>query len=397
MKKILSPFLIISFSLLSTISYSQGIYTSGETAQILKSVSAKLNGIKTVSYKYKREAVYTDDNYHNMYNATVYINFNASSNNIFYHFQAEDDKYFSCYNGSQYFALNKKDKTIDIKQKPGREVFESLSPLYNSIISLKAIFHWLIKNDSIKKVIVDTVIGNKKFYLLKFELYNQYLGNLGSIADFTADYTGDKNKPYVIIIDKKTLLPYQYITKFKNRKEDFIAASFTTININPKAPAELSWFYSTYTATYKAPTPKKPLVNTGVQLEDWALPSYKIEKTDSVFLYQYKGKIVMLDFWIKSCGPCLASFPHLNELQLKFGADKFQLLSINTQDAKEDIAFFYKKHKPVYKMLFAGGQLAEQYGVSAFPTVIIIDKTGKIIYAGSFDKVEIEKLIKKNL
>jgi thiol-disulfide isomerase/thioredoxin len=397
MRKILYPFLITSFSLLITICYSQGIYTSDETAQILKLVSAKLNGIKTVSYKYRRESVYTGENYHNIYNTVIYINFNASSNNAFYRFQAEDDKYFSCYNGSQYFELNKKDKTIDIKQKPGKEVFESLSPIYNSLISLKAIFPWLIKNDSIKKVIVDTAIGTKIFYLLKFELYNQYLGNLGSITNFTAEYTGDKNKPYEIIIDKKTFLPSQYITKFKDHKEDFIAASFTNINTNPKVPAELSWFYSTYTDAYQAPKPKKPLVNSGVQLEDWVLPSYSLQKIDSVSLYQYRGKIVMLDFWIKSCGPCLASFPHLNELQLKFGADKFQLLSINTQDAKEDIAFFYKKHKPVYKMLFEGGELAEQYGVNAFPTVIIIDKTGKIIYAGGFDKAEIENLIKKNL
>jgi thiol-disulfide isomerase/thioredoxin len=244
---------------------------------------------------------------------------------------------------------------------------------------------------------VDTAIANKNFYLLKFELYNQYLGNLGSISDFTAEYTGSKNKPYEIIIDKKTLLPYQYITKFKDYKEDFIAASFTGITINPKAPGKLSWFYSTYTKAYKAPKPKKLLVNRGVQLADWQLPSYSLQKIDSVSLYQYKGKIVMLDFWIKSCGPCLAAFPHLNELQLKFGTDKFQLLSINTKDTKEDIAFFYKKHKPVYKMLFEGNQIAEQYGVSAFPTVIIIDKAGKIIYAGSYNKVVTEELIKKNL
>jgi thiol-disulfide isomerase/thioredoxin len=397
MKKLLYLLIIAPFLLLITVSYSQGVYTPAETAQILKLVSTKLNAIKAISYKYKREAVYTGENYYNIYNTVVYIDFNAGVNNSFPHFQAEDDNYFSCYNGSQYFELNKIDKTITITKKPGREIFESLSPLYNSIISLKAIFAWMIKNDSLKKVIRDTIIGNKKFYLLKFELYNQYLGNLGSITDFTAEYTGDKNKPYEIIIDKKTLLPYQYIAKFKDRKEDFIAASFTNTTINPKAPDELSWFYSTYTAAYKAPKPPKPLINAGVQLQDWVLPSYSPQKNDSISLYQYSGKIVMLDFWIKSCGPCLASFPHLNELQLKFGADKFQLLSINAQDTKEDIAFFYKKHKPVYKMLYEGEQLAAQYGVSAFPTVIIIDKAGKIIYAGGFDKVEIENLINKNL
>jgi outer membrane lipoprotein-sorting protein len=100
MKKLLSLLMIAFFLLLITISYSQIIYPSTETAQILKSVSAKLNNIKTVRYKYKREAVYTGDNYHNIYNTIVYIDFNASANNTFYRFQAEDGKYFLCYNGS---------------------------------------------------------------------------------------------------------------------------------------------------------------------------------------------------------------------------------------------------------------------------------------------------------
>ena len=200
-----------------------------------------------------------------------------------------------------------------------------------------------------------------------------------------------------IIINKKTNLPFRYSSKFKDRKDDFIAANFLNIDTDPKAPEELSWFYSTYTGEYQLPKPKQPLVNLAVQLEDWILPSYTPGTTDSISLYQYRGKVVLLDFWIKTCGPCLASFPYLNELQQKFGSDKFQLLSINTEDPKEDIAFFYKKNRPVYKMLFDGERLAERCGVFAFPTAIVLDQTGTIIYAGGFDKMAIEKLIQEKL
>lgn len=376
-------------------SYSQAVYKQDETIKILQMVSGRLNSLNTVSYKYSRESLYAGENYHNIYNTTVYIDFNGDGNE--YQFQAEDDKYFSCYNGSQYFFLNKVKKNIVIEQKPGKDVFESLSPLYNSIISLRAIFPMLIKNDSVKKIITDTTINNEGFYRLSFELYNHYLGNLGDIENFTAAYTGDRNKPYEIIINKKTLLPHSYTTKFKDRSADFIAARFMNIDTNPKKPDELSWFYSTYTAEYEAPKPKNPLVSLSTELENWTLPSYVPGKIDSVSLYQYRGKIVLLDFWIKTCGPCLASFPHLNELQKKFSADKFQLLSVNTEDKKEDIAFFHKKHKPVYKMLFGAERLVEEYGIPSFPTCILLDKTGKVIYAGGFDKEEIEKLVAAHL
>jgi thiol-disulfide isomerase/thioredoxin len=106
----------------------------------------------------------------------------------------------------------------------------------------------------------------------------------------------------------------------------------------------------------------------------------------------------MLDFWIRTCGPCLASFPHLNELQQKFGNNSFELLSINTEDKKENIAFFYNKFKPRYKMLFGAETLAEEYGIPAYPAIIILDKSGKIIYtAMGFDQQAIEKVIKANL
>jgi thiol-disulfide isomerase/thioredoxin len=395
-EKFLQNLSLFIYLLLSAgISISQPVYKEDETLKILQAVSAKLNSIHEVSYKYSRESLYAGENYHNIYNTTVYIDFRGEGNE--YQFQAEDDKYFSCYNGSQYFFLNKVKKNIEIKQKPGKEVFESLSPLYNSLISLRAIFPMLIKNDSIKKALTDTAINSENFYKLKFELYNHYLGNLGDIRDFTSQYIGDKRKPYEIIINKKTSLPYSYTTKFKDRDEDFIAARFMDIDTNPKRPDEFSWFYSTYTAEYEAPKPTKPLVSLSTELKNWTLPSYETGKVDSISLYQYRGKIVLLDFWIKTCGPCLASFPHLNELQQKFGSNEFQLLSINTEDKKEDIAFFYKKHKPVYKMLFGAERLVEEYGIPAFPTCIILDKAGKVIYAGGFDKEEIEKLVKQHL
>jgi len=379
-------------------SYGQLKYNNKETKEILSRISEKLSNLQSVSYKYNREIFYKDENYHVSSSWNIYIDFTAKNNNAGYRFQSDDDKFFACYNGVQYFGLQKSNKTIEIRQKPRKDLFESLSPLYNSIISLRNMIPLLLNDNSIKKSITDTTINNTDFYFIQVELYNHYFTNLGSIDEFTSEYTGDKNKPYEILIDKTTILPYQYITKFKDRPADFITATFTDINTNPEAPGELSWFYSTYSDEYSLPAPKKAMIATGLVPENWVLPSYDPLLDDSVSLYQYRGKVVMLDFWIKSCGPCISSFPHLNELQQKFGKDRFQLLSLNTEDTKEDIAFFYKKYKPVYKMLFKADRFVDEYGIYSFPGIILLNKSGKIIYAGGgFDQAAIEKIIKDNL
>ncbi len=395
-----SPMVVFIFAIYTPLNiYGQVKYGKEEVGGILTRVSEKLNSIQTVSYEYNRNTFYSGENYRHSFSTHVYIDFTASNNNAGYRFQTANKKDFSCYNGVQYFSLQRDKRIIDIQQKPDAELFESLSALYNSYISLRNILPLIIRDNSIRKNITDTTIDNKDFYLLQVNLNNHYFTNLGGKAAFTPEYIGDKNKPYEIIMDKTSMLPYQYISKFKDKPADFIEARFTDVDTNPNAPEALSWFYSTYTSVYSLAGPKKMLITKDEIPENWVLPVYSPEKTDSVSLYQYRGKIVMLDFWIKSCGPCLASFAHLNKLQQKFGTEKFQLLSINTEDKKEDIEFFYKKHKPVYKMLFNGEALVDSYGIPAFPAIIILNRAGKIIYVGDngFDQVAIEKVIKKNL
>ena len=371
--------------------------SSSACKKILAAVSKKINSIQRVRYHCTRESVYSGENYHTIYSPEVYIDFTSNKNVAGYQFQAHDESYFSCYNGVQYFGLNKEKRTIDIEQKPKAGSFESLSPLYFSFISMRTMIPLLLNSKDILFHMNDTVFNNEKYYAISFELHNRYFGGLGKLESFTKDYTGNKTKPYVLIVNKKSILPYQFVAKFKDRPSDFIAVSFTNIDLSPKAPEVNSWFYSTYTNEYRPPAPAKPMIAVGAVPDNWVLPFYDPKRIDSVSLYQYRGKIVMLDFWIKSCGPCMASFPHLKELQQKFGPDKFQLLSINTEDGIDDISFFFKKHSPNYKMLFGGDKLVEAYGIPAFPSIIILDQSGKIIYSGrnGFDQHAIEEVIKK--
>ena len=192
-------------------------------------------------------------------------------------------------------------------------------------------------------------------------------------------------------------MPFE-VLQVNDRNDDFIKTSFTNINISSPSPSEFSWYYSTYVNEYK-PTVQKDLlqlISVGSLAPEWTLPLYN--KKENITLRNFKGKVVLLDFWIKNCGPCIKSIPDLNALQQKFKNVKFEILGINSYDPKEDIIWFCNKNKPKYKNLMQGKEIAVKYGVTSFPTVILIDKNGKILYSGnSLEKIKNEKMIEKAL
>jgi len=129
-------------------------------------------------------------------------------------------------------------------------------------------------------------------------------------------------------------------------------------------------------------------------MPNFTLPAYTASGIDSVSLSRYKGKLVLVDFWFKSCGPCMAAMPKYNALQHKFGEEVFQLLTINITDTKEDIAFFYNKYQPNYPMLFNGDLVFDSLGFTGCPTSVLLDKSGKVmeVFYG-FDEALIEKKV----
>jgi thiol-disulfide isomerase/thioredoxin len=215
-------------------------------------------------------------------------------------------------------------------------------------------------------------------------------------------FTKDVTIYYKVIIDPVTWLPYQVLENNNIDKDGYSTKIvFTDIDTNPAKPDEYSWFYSTYQNEYQPEKKEKqdPLIAAGAAMRfDWSLPEYQTKGNPVFQSNGIKGKLILLDFWIKNCGPCMESFPVLKQLQAKYGGDKFQLVSINAYDKKQEIDFFYKRERPNYKMLYNGASFAKSLGIYGYPTVVLIDGTGKVLYSHSgFDHAMIESLIKANL
>ena len=358
----------------------------------------KLASLKSISYTYKREINNSKNSYYDTLRGKCYLAFNYDDKQTVSQFRMESKDYISIYNGTEYFGLSKASKTYTLTEQASQKSFSNHSFFHNSLQTLRYASNEISANDSILKRQRDTLIEGKNYKLVQLDMFKKSLSYAVNSMHFTKDVT----IYYKVIIDPGTWLPYQVLESNSVDKDGYSTKTiFTDIYTNPAKPEEHSWFYSTYQNEYK-PEKKEtqgPLIAAEAILPfDWSLPEYGAKSDQAFKANTIKGKLTLLDFWIKNCGPCMESFPVLKQLQTKYGSAKFQLISINAYDKMQEIDFFYNREKPNYKMLYNGAAFAKSIGVYAYPTVILLDSMGKVLYSSTgFDHAMIETLIKANL
>jgi peroxiredoxin len=94
-------------------------------------------------------------------------------------------------------------------------------------------------------------------------------------------------------------------------------------------------------------------------------------------LKDYRGKVVILDFWYRSCLFCVQAMPQIKEIAVQFKDQPVIVLGMNTDAKEEDAKLVMEKMGLNYPTLKATG-LPEKYKVQSFPTLVIIDQEGII-------------------
>lgn len=111
-------------------------------------------------------------------------------------------------------------------------------------------------------------------------------------------------------------------------------------------------------------------------------PSWRLRDLDGneVSSDQFKGKVVVLDFWATWCGPCRQEIPGYVELQKKYAADGLVVIGVSLDEGGPAIVRkFVDKYKVDYLILMGDDAIGQAFGgVQAIPTTFIIDRDGVI-------------------
>jgi thiol-disulfide isomerase/thioredoxin len=129
-------------------------------------------------------------------------------------------------------------------------------------------------------------------------------------------------------------------------------------------------------------------------------PAWKLKGLDGTMVSsdQFKGKVVVLDFWATWCGPCKAEIPGYIGLQKKYGADGLVIVGVSKDDdgpkRQKTVQDYVDAHGMNYTVVFTSDELeAALGGIEAIPTTYIIDRDGNIRTkkVGLMETAEFEK------
>jgi len=117
-------------------------------------------------------------------------------------------------------------------------------------------------------------------------------------------------------------------------------------------------------------------VTKGQRAPDWKLTDAQGAERQ---LSDYRGKVVLLDFWATWCPPCLEVSPHMQTLHERYADQGVVVLGVHYND-EGDPAEYMKRKKYTYPCLLSGRGVARTYGVSQIPTILVIDRDGVVAH-----------------
>jgi thiol-disulfide isomerase/thioredoxin len=121
-------------------------------------------------------------------------------------------------------------------------------------------------------------------------------------------------------------------------------------------------------------------------------------------LSDYRGKVVLVNFWATWCPPCRREMPSLERLNQKLQGEPFIILAVDQWESY-DLVFAFTGQldpQPTFPILFdSKSQASKQWDVKGLPASFIVDKKGRVVYRAmggrEFDHPEIEQLIRNLL
>lgn len=137
-----------------------------------------------------------------------------------------------------------------------------------------------------------------------------------------------------------------------------------------------------------------------------AAPTFALQKYDkgTLSLADFKGKVVMLDFWATWCGPCQAEMPSLLRLAKEYEGQGLVFVAASRDDMPDAplmVQEFVISRMPDLGryVVYAPDELAALFQVTALPTLYFLDRQGKVVDAqrGALSEGELRRRIERAL
>ena len=102
-----------------------------------------------------------------------------------------------------------------------------------------------------------------------------------------------------------------------------------------------------------------------------------------ISLEQYRGKVVLLDFWAVWCGPCIAEMPNVKRVYNNYKDEGFDVIGISLDIEESQLHDYIKENNIQWRQIYTGDNpndpLLQKYNITGVPTQWLIDRDGKLI------------------
>ncbi len=123
-----------------------------------------------------------------------------------------------------------------------------------------------------------------------------------------------------------------------------------------------------------------PLWQRATSLYGTDVSNIKIEDENgkSIYLSEFKGKPLIINFWASWCIPCRLEIPLLNAIYPDLLAKDKQLIGVNQSESQRTIDQFRTRTATDFPIYRDGGELSRKLEIQIIPAIVVIDKTGKV-------------------
>ena len=127
----------------------------------------------------------------------------------------------------------------------------------------------------------------------------------------------------------------------------------------------------TWIPLWKKATQLKGTDVSDVQVED--------ENGQPVHLSQFKGQILIINFWASWCIPCRLEIPLLNAIYSRLLEKNKQLIGVNQSESQETIEIFREKTEIAFPVYRDRGELSQRLNIQVIPAIAVIDEDGQVV------------------